>query len=216
VEKIAAALSTGKIKGIAILAGTNNVKFTQDLPFVTLAQEFLKDDILCLSEGDASVSLAKYGFLNPAQRGKHCGKGVAKLLKAAGKNLPAVLDLGYAENGGVAELLLALSAAAKKAVRELPILACFAEANRSAEVAEALSLVALGVSTYFWPCLPVTGSPETMAALSTLCSEKFGAKLIVHTDKKMEPLAKAQMILKVFNREEDPSVKDHPWTDWKK
>jgi carbon-monoxide dehydrogenase catalytic subunit len=216
VKKIAEALNGGKIKGIAILAGTNNVKFTQDLPFVSMAQEFLKDDILCISEGDASVSLAKYGFLNPRQCGKHCGPGVAELLKAAGKNLPAVLDLGVAENGGVAEFLLALSAAAKKPVKELPVLACFAEANRNAEVAEALSLVAMGVSTYFWPSLPVTGSPKTMEALAKLCGEKFGAKLIVHTDKKMEPLAKARMILKVFNRVEDPSLKDHPWTDWKK
>jgi carbon-monoxide dehydrogenase catalytic subunit len=216
VKKIADALNKGKIKGIALIAGTNNVKFTQDLPFVTLAQELLKDDILCISEGDASVSLAKYGFLNPSQSGKHCGKGVAELLKAAGKNLPAVLDLGLAENGGVAEFLFALSAAAKKSLKELPILACFAEVNRSAEAAEALSLVAMGVSTYCWPCLPVTGSPKTIDALSKLCRAKFGAGLIVHTDKKMEPLAKAGMILKVFNRVADPSVKDHPWTDWKK
>ena len=215
VKKIADALNKGKIKGIALLAGTNNVKFTQDLPFVTLAQELLKDDILCISEGDASVSLAKYGFLNPGQSGKHCGKGVAELLKAAGKNLPAVLDLGLAENGGVAEFLFALAAAAKKPLKELPILACFAEANRSAEAAEALSLVAMGVTTYCWPCLPVTGSPKTIEALSKLCRAKFGAGLIVHTDKKMEPLAKAGMILKVFNRVADPSVKDHPWTDWK-
>jgi len=216
VKKIAEALNGGKIKGIAILAGTNNVKYTQDLPFVSMAQEFLKDDILCISEGDASVSLAKYGFLNPRQCGKHCGPGVAELLKAAGKNLPAVLDFGVAENGGVAEFLLALSAAAKKPVKEMPVLACFAEANRNAEVAEALCLVAMGVSTFFWPSLPVTGSPKTMEALAKLCGEKFGAKLIVHTDKKMEPLAKARMILKVFNRVEDPSLKDHPWTDWKK
>ncbi|MCX5819436.1 MAG: hypothetical protein NT047_05955 [Deltaproteobacteria bacterium] len=216
VKKIAEALNGGKIKGIAILAGTNNVKYTQDLPFVSMAQEFLKDDILCISEGDASVSLAKYGFLNPRQCEKHCSPGVAELLKAAGSNLPAVLDFGYAENGGVAEFLFALSAAAKKAVKELPVLACFAEANRNAEIAEALSLVAMGVSTYFWPSLPVTGSPKTMEALAKLCGEKFGAKLIVHTDKKMEPLAKARMILKVFNRVEDPSLKDHPWTDWKK
>ena len=215
VKKIAAALAGGKIKGIAILAGTNNVKFTQDLPFVTLAQEFLKEDILCVSAGDASVSLAKYGFLNPSQCKKHCSMAVAALLKNAGKNLPAVIDLGASENGGVAEFLLALAAAAKKPLSELPVLACFAEANRSAEAAEALSLVAMGVSTYFWPSLPVTGSPRTMEALSKLCAEKFGARLIVHTDKKMEPLAKAKLILNVFNRVGDPTVKDHPWTYWK-
>ena len=215
VKKIAAALAGGKIKGIAILAGTNNVKFTQDLPFVTLAQEFLKEDILCVSAGDASVSLAKYGFLNPRQCEKHCSMAVAALLKNAGKNLPAVIDLGASENGGVAEFLLALAAAAKKPLSELPVLACFAEANRSAEAAEALSMVAMGVSTYFWPSLPVTGSPRTMEALSKLCAEKFGARLIVHTDKKMEPLAKAKLILNVFNRVGDPTVKDHPWTYWK-
>ena len=216
VKKIAAALAGGKIKGIAILAGTNNVKFTQDLPFVTLAQEFLKEDILCVSAGDASVSLAKYGFLNPSQCKKHCSMAVAALLKNAGKNLPAVIDLGASENGGVAEFLLALAAAAKKPLSELPVLACYAEANRSAEAAEALSMVVMGVSTYFWPSLPVTGSPRTMEALSKLCAEKFGARLIVHTDKKMEPLAKAKLILNVFNRVGDPTVKDHPWTDWKK
>lgn len=216
VKKIAAALAEEKIKGIAILAGTNNVKFTQDLPFVTLAQEFLKDGVLCLSEGDASVSLAKYGFLDPGQREKHCGKAVAELLQAAGKNLPAVLDLGLAENGGVTEFLLALSAATDKPLKELPILACFAEANRSAEAGEALSLVAMGVSTYLWPALPVTGSPKTMEALSTLCRMKFGAGLIVDKSKKMEPLAKAGMILKVFNRIAEPGAGDHSWTDWKK
>ncbi len=216
VQKIALALNKGTIKGIALLMGTNNVKFTQDLPFVTLAQEFLKADILCISAGDASVSLAKYGFLNPRQSAKHCGKGVAELLRASGKDLPAVLDLGLAENGGVAEFLFALAAAAKKSIRELPILACFAEANRSAEAGEALSLVAMGVSTYCWPCLPVTGSPTTMKALSKLCRLQFGAELIIHTDKKMEPLAKAGLIMKVFNRAADPSVNDHPWTDWKK
>ena len=136
--------------------------------------------------------------------------------KAAGKDLPAVIDLGLAENGGVSEFLLTLAAAAKQELRSLPILACFAEANRNAEAAEALSLVAMGVTTYFWPCLPVTGSAATMEALGRLCGEKFGARLVVHTDKKMEPLAKARMILAVFNRVEDPSSKDHPWTDWKK
>jgi hypothetical protein len=74
----------------------------------------------------------------------------------------------------------------------------------------------MGVSTYFWPALPVTGSPKTMDALSTLCRLKFGAGMIVDTNKKREPLAKAGMILKVFNRVADPAAGDHPWTDWKK
>ena len=67
IKKIVGALKKGQIKGIALLAGSNNVKFTQDLELTTLAKEFLRKDILCLTEGEASVSLGKFGFLNPAK-----------------------------------------------------------------------------------------------------------------------------------------------------
>ncbi|MBU0575020.1 MAG: hypothetical protein KJ704_02105 [Proteobacteria bacterium] len=87
-KKIAAALNEGKIKGIAILAGTNNVKFTQDLPFLTMAQEFLKNDILCISEGDASVSLAKYGFLNPPPVREALRRGCRKAPRGRRKESP--------------------------------------------------------------------------------------------------------------------------------
>ena len=75
IKKIVAALETGKIKGIAILAGSNNVKYTQDEVLVTIANELLANDILCISEGEASVSLAKYRLLDPARRDKDCGAG---------------------------------------------------------------------------------------------------------------------------------------------
>jgi hypothetical protein len=52
-------------------------------------------------------------------------------------------------------------------------------------------MVAMRIPTYFWPALPVTGSPKTMEALSQFCNEKFGSKLHVITEKKMEPWAKA-------------------------
>jgi len=75
VKKVVEALQGGKIKGIALLAGCNNVKFTQDNESVTMAQELLKKDVLCISEGCTSVGLAKYGLLNPKQRGRIAGKG---------------------------------------------------------------------------------------------------------------------------------------------
>ncbi|MCJ7829898.1 MAG: hypothetical protein MUP74_00790, partial [Desulfobacterales bacterium] len=184
-SKIADALKAGKIKGIAILAGSNNVKYTQDGELVTLAQEFLKNDILCVSEGDASVSLAKYGFLNPQKAEKNAGQGLAELLAALGADVPEILDFGSCENAGLAEFLLGLRQAGGQDLKELPIAAYFPEASRSTEVAEALGLVAMGVSVYFWPCLPVTGSSKTMKGLSEFCTATFGARLNVIT-KKME------------------------------
>jgi carbon-monoxide dehydrogenase catalytic subunit len=211
IKKIVTGLTKGKIKGIAILLGSNNVKYTHDKELSTMAQEFLRNDILCISGGETSVSLAKYGFLNPDQNGKEIGQGLSEFLPTLGKNIPPVLDFGSSENGGPVDFLLALAKVGKKDLKDYPIIACFAEANRSSEVAEALSMVALGISTYFWPTLPVTGSPKTIEALSQFCVDKFGAKLHVVTDKKLEPLAKANLILKTLRGEEGYGMSGQPW-----
>ena len=210
-RKMVEGLSKRKIKGIAILSGSNNVKLTQDRELATIAQEFLKNDILCISEGEASISLAKYGFLNPTKNGLELGKGLSGLLSSLGKALPSILDLGSSENGVVTNFLLNLAKAGKKEPRDYPVLACFAEASRSTEVVEALWMVAMGISTYFWPSLPVAGSPKTMEALSVLCKERFGSKLHVLTDKKMEPRTKANLMIKDLTGEKGPRLSGHPW-----
>ena len=199
VKKVVDAIQGRKIKGVAIFAGCNNVKFTQDNEIVSLAQELLKRDVFCISEGCASVSLAKYGFLNPKQRETNCGKGLLSLLSSLGKNFPAVVDLGSCENGGVTDFLLSMVSAGKKHLKEFPIVACFPEANRTKAVARATWTVAMGIPTYFWPFLPVTGSQKTVEALGGFCERSFGAKLHVVTQK-MEYKEKAELVMKSLER----------------
>ncbi len=189
INKIVQALASGKIKGIAILAGSNNVKFTQDEVLVTIAKQFLTNDILCISDGEASVSLAKYRLLDPARRDQDCGEGVKELLAALGDKVPSVIDWC------TTDFLLALAAAGSKALADYPICAYFPEANRTAEVTQAMWTVAMGISTYFWPCLPVTGSTKTQQALSEFCQQKFGSKLHVVTQK-IDARTKAGLFLK--------------------
>ncbi len=200
IKKIVKALDTGKIKGIAILAGSNNVKYTQDEVLVTVAKQFLANDILCISEGEASVSLAKYRLLDPARRDKDCGAGVNELLAALGDNLPSVIDWR------LTDFLLTLAAAGDKALSDYPICAYFPEANRTAEVTKAMWTVAMGVSTYFWPCLPVTGSAKTQQALEDFCRDKFGASLHVVTQK-IDARTKAGLFLKTIDAPETMSGK---------
>jgi len=188
INKIVRALEDGQIKGIAILAGSNNVKYTQDEVLVTIAKQFLAEDILCISDGDASVSLAKYRLLDPARRDKECGPGVNELLDSLGDRLPSVIDWR------MTDFLPALDAAGGKALAEYPLCAYFPEASRTAEVTQALWTVAMGVSTYFWPSLPVTGSANTRQALGDFCRQKFGAQLHVVTQK-IDARAKAGLFL---------------------
>jgi len=199
VKKVVDAIQGKKIKGVAILAGCNNVKFTQDHEIVSLARELLARDVFCISEGCASISLAKYGLLNPKQRETHCGKGLMSLLSSMGKNLPAVVDLGSCENSGVTDFLLSMATAGKKQFKEFPIVACFPEANRTKAVARATWTVAMGIPTYFWPFLPVTGSQKTIEALGKFCEEKFGARLHV-VIQKMEYKEKAELLIKSLER----------------
>lgn len=193
---VADALQEGKIKGIAIIAGLGNVKYTQDRFAVVMAEDLLKQDILCLSTGEASITLGKYGLLAPTEVEKYCGRGLAGFLASLGKDIPPVLDFGPAENGAVLELLLAVSGVNGKSLADYPVVACFPEANGVSEVAEALSYVAHGVTTYFWPALPVTGSPKTMKALNEFFQDSFGAALPVQTDKRLEPIDRSRIILK--------------------
>jgi len=195
------ALAGGKIKGVALLAGCNNVKLTQDQEITSLAGDLLKKEVFCISEGCASVSLAKFGFLNPKQRDAHCGKGLSSLLSSLGKSVPAVVDLGSCENSGVTDFLLSMASAGKKQIRDFPMVACFPEANRTKAVARAAWTVAMGIPTYFWPFLPVTGSQRTVAALSGFCEENFGARLHVVTQK-MEYKEKADLLMKSLEKKE--------------
>lgn len=211
VKKILDALTKRSIKGIAIFSGSGNVKFTQDREIATIVEELLKKDILCLSGGEASIALAKYGFLNPDKNGKETGKGLSELLPSLGKNIPPVIDLGSSENGGITDFLLSIAAAGKKDLKKYPVFACFAEANRSSEVAEAMALVAMGIPVFFWPALPVTGSPKTLGTLSQLCSERFGAGFHIPMDKKMEARAKASLMMKNIGMETGPRLSGYAW-----
>ena len=196
VKKIAAALESGKIKGIAILAGSNNIKYTQDEILATIAKEFLSNGILCISDGEASASLAKYRLLDPGRQRKDCSEGLTDLLNSLGDKMPAVIDWS------MTDFLISLSGATEKSLSDYPICAYFPEASRTVEVAKAMWTVAMGISTYFWPCLPVTGSPKTQEALTKFCEEKFGASLHIITQK-IDARTKAGYFLKTI---EAPAV----------
>jgi hypothetical protein len=57
----------------------------------------------------------------------------------------------------------------------------------------------MGIPTYFWPFLPVTGSQKTIEALGEFCEKSFGARLHVVTQK-MEYKGKVELLMKSLER----------------
>ncbi len=191
VDSIAKALDSKSIKGAVLLSGGNNVKYSQDNELLAMVDEFLKEDILVLAEGQASITLAKYGFLNPKAESQ-AGTGLKSLLTELGSDVPQVIDISLY---GVTQFFLDLEKAAGKSLKELPVRAAFCEANNSKEAVMALCLVAMGVCTYFWPSLPVTGSQSVVKFLNETCAETFGARLHV-ISRKISGQVKAKTISK--------------------
>ena len=69
----------------------------------------------------------------------------------------------------------------------------------------------MGIQTYFWPTLPVTGSVKAMEALTKFCKEKFGSKLNVITEKKIDARTKADMVLKALRGEKGFDMSGKTW-----
>ncbi len=204
-KRILKALDGGEIRGVALLCGSGNVKFSQDHEMTTFAREFLKNDILCISTGESSMALAKYGFLNPDSKGDFCGQGLMSLLKGLGEQVPSVIDFEEAE---LIDFILEMVRIGKKGHS---MVACYPEANHSSEVVEALRMAALGINTYFWPALPITGSQRAMEEISKFCKEKFGSNLYIPLEKKMEARAKAAMVFKALTGQEGYGISGQPW-----
>jgi hypothetical protein len=57
----------------------------------------------------------------------------------------------------------------------------------------------MGIPVYFWPYLPVTGSPKTVEILKQFCQEKFGAAFHIVTQK-MGAREKVELIMKDLKR----------------
>jgi carbon-monoxide dehydrogenase catalytic subunit len=203
-KKLAAAIEKGDVKGVVVFAGYDNTKLSQDLELTKMAEIFLNQGILCAAEGDASVALSKYGYLT-AGGDIACADGVKSTLNALGT--PAVIDVSAC---GIGDFLCGLAGEAGRSLDDLPVAAVFAEASRSIDVVKAMSMTALGVNTYFWPFLPVTGSDEVVKALEDFCKSTFGGQLHVIT-RKLAARVKAAMIGKILTGEEGPDVSGNPW-----
>ena len=203
-KAIADGLSSRNIKGIVIFAGNDNVKLSQDTELTIMTQIFLDSGILCLSEGDASIALSKYGYLTKGSD-ISCADSLKKINDVLG--VPAVIDI---TSYGMTEFLCALSSACGKAVKDIPVAAVFAEASRNVDVVKAVSAVAFGVNTYFWPALPVGGGQKVVEALKSYCSKLFGASLHV-IGRSMAARVKAANIVTALTGEKGPDVSGNPW-----
>lgn len=183
-------IANGNILGACAVVGCNNVKVAQDSFHVALVSELLKNNILVVATGCAAHALGKAGFLTPEAAEKYAGETLKAVLtavgSAAGLNapLPPVLHMGSCvDNSRIGELVSALAAYLKVAVKDLPVAASAPEYQHEKAIAIGTWAVSLGVLTHLGIVPPVLGSRQVSAILTSEPAETLlGGKFYVETD----------------------------------
>lgn len=183
------AVKIGKIKGICLFAGCNNVKTPQDINFTTIASRLLKEDVLVVATGCGAGSLMRHDFMDPSKTEELCGQGIFTVLNAIGQAnglngpLPSVLHLGSCvDNSRAVEITVALANYLGVDINQLPVVASAPEATSEKAVSIGTYAVAAGLPTHVGVMLPVTGSPLVAEILTSKVKELTGGYFIVEPD----------------------------------
>lgn len=191
-------IKAGKIRGVCLFAGCNNVKVAQDKNFIEIASRLLKENVLVVATGCGAGALARHGFMDPAKVDELCGEGLKSVLTAIGEAnglggpLPPVLHMGSCvDNSRAVSLTVALAQYLGVDTAQLPVVASAAEAVSEKAVSIGAYAVAAGLPTHVGVMLPVLGSELVTSVLTDKVKELTGGYFIVDLD----PVTSADKLL---------------------
>lgn len=193
----------GKIQGVVLFAGCNNVKVPQDSNYIAMVKELAKRDVLMLATGCGAGSLARHGFLAPEATEAYAGPGLKEVLTAIGmanglgKPLPPVLHIGSCvDNSRAVDIAVALANTLGVDIKDLPVTASAPEYMHEKAVAIGTWAISLGIPTHLGVVPPVLGSSLVTTVLTQGSEEILGGYFIVETD----PVKAAEKLFAAIQR----------------
>lgn len=182
-------LRSGRLAGLALVAGCNNYKVMQDSSIVSIAKGLLADNILVIATGCAAGSLAKLGLLSPDATAELAGETLLELLSTLGHTaglagpLPPVWHMGSCvDNSRVIRLLSALADRLDVDVDQLPVVATAPEAMSEKSMAIATAAVTQGVTTHLGVVPPMMGGKAFVGMLEEGVTQMLGASFVIESN----------------------------------
>lgn len=180
----------GNILGAVGTVGCNNVKVVHDSFHVNMVKELIKNNVLVVTTGCSAQALAKAGLMTPEATEKYAGESLKAVLtavgNAAGLNapLPPILHMGSCvDNSRIGDLLTALAAYLKVAIKDLPVAASAPEHQHEKALSIGTWAVSLGLLTHLGVVPQVLGGKKVTEILTGETAEKLlGGKFYVETD----------------------------------
>ncbi len=183
-------IANGTVQGVAVLAGCLSPKVQNDMSFITIAKELLKNNVLVLATGCAATACARHGLME-GEAMEFAGEPLRGVLKtiggAAGLNgqMPPVLHFGSCvDNSRCAVLASAVADYLGTSIDKLPLVASAAEHVVEKAAAIYMGVIALGITTHIGVTPKLSGSPYVVDMLTNELNEITGSSLLIEIDPK--------------------------------
>lgn len=183
----------GRIRGIVGVVGCTNPKIPQDLTHTVLTRELIKNDILVLTTGCATIACAKQGLTNPAEALELAGPGLREVCETVG--MPPVLACGSCVDNS--RLLVSCSELVREGglgedISDLPLAGVCLESVSEKALAIGQYFVASGALVVFAKeVMPIFGSDNVVDYLFNGIEKDLGGRWAVESD----PIKAAKLII---------------------
>ncbi len=222
------AVMSGRIRGLVGLVGCNNPRGKHDDLHVKLTKELLKQDVLVVETGCASIASAKQGLLVGEAGLDQVGPGLKEICETIG--IPPVLHMGSCVDNS--RILTVLAQVVEEGglgedISEIPVVGLAPEWMSEKAISIATYVVASGVYTIMSGTAPLDENPKVPDSaivpqlLSSGWEEKFGAglefindfdtilkKTLDHIDKKRADLGLPVYDPKAFGKSGDSRMNE--------
>jgi len=209
-------IKEGKILGIAAMAGCNNLKTCHDASHLTLAEEFIKNNILVLSTGCAAGAFVRAGLTSSKTTMEKAGDGLKEMLTELGEKyglndaLPPIWHMGACvDNSRIQALVTMIANKMGVDIKDLPVVASAPEDMSEKAVAIGSWLVATGWPVHVGIYPFIHGSPLVVQIAEHTARDVYGGYFIFEEN----PYEAARRLINIIkNRrwklgiDEDPEV----------
>jgi len=193
------AILSGQIKGVAQMAGCNNLKRPQDESHVAVLKELVKNDVFVVATGCSAGAYAKLGLMSPAAVEAYAGEGLKSFLKTLEEanpqlttGLPLVFHIGSCvDNSRGMDLLTAMAEELEVDTPKVPFVASAPEAMHEKAIAIGTWAVTMGVPTHVGSMPPLEGSDLVYGIATQIAHDVYGGSFIFE----MDPLIGARKLL---------------------
>ncbi|MDR4504056.1 MAG: anaerobic carbon-monoxide dehydrogenase catalytic subunit [Candidatus Scalindua sp.] len=179
-------IMNGRIRGVVGVVGcTSSILWPDQLPYMSLVNELIANNILVVQTGCAAAECAREGMMVPEFM-KNAGEGLREVCEAVG--MPPVLHAGSCVDNS--RILISCSEMVKEGglgndISELPVAGVCLDWMHEKALAIGHYFVTSGVYTLFGTKSPASGAPEVDKFLTEGLEELVGGKWSFEPDLKV-------------------------------